>query len=69
MKDRAKRTREFDDGRLKIVFHTEQDAIDFDNWLNSETSLWMDGKEVARWKNSDNFNPYAHFGFQTYSTL
>ncbi len=63
-----KKTRTFDDGRLIVKFHTEQEAKEFDQYLNSEIVIEIDGTEY-RSKIADDFNPYQFFGFETETVL
>lgn len=58
------RVREFDNGRIKVKFHTEQDAKDFDAYLESEWTLTIGGEEIDRWIVKDRFDPYSFFNIE-----
>ena len=58
------RTRSFDNGNLVVRFRTEEEAKDFDDYLNSTIALEIDGKEIDRWKVIDRFDPYQFFGVE-----
>ena len=55
------RQRTFDGGRVKATFRTEQDAKDFDDYLESTITLTIDGEEIDRYKVKDRFDPYKFF--------
>lgn len=57
-----KRKRTF--GKVSVTFATEQAAIDFDEYLESTFTLYVDGKEVDSYKVRDRFNPYDFFGIE-----
>ena len=55
------RTRTFESGKISVTFCTEEEAKEFDNYLESTFALTIDGQEVDRWKVKDRFNPYEFF--------
>ena len=55
------RTREFPDG-TSVTFRTEQDAINFDNYLESTFTLTVDGEVIDSYKVKDRFNAKEFFG-------
>lgn len=55
------RTRTFDNGKLTVTFRTEQDALDFDAYLESTVTLTYGGKELDRYTVKDKFDPYKFF--------
>lgn len=58
------RIRTFDNGKISAKFRTEQDAQDFDEFLESTISLVYNGEVLDTWKVKDRFDPYAHFGVE-----
>lgn len=56
------RIRIFND--VTITFKTEQDAKDFDSYLESETIIYYAGKEIGRSKVKDNFDVYKFFNIK-----
>jgi hypothetical protein len=55
------RKRTFDNGKVSVTFRTEEEAKNFDDYLESTFSLKIDGVEVDSWKVKDRFNPYEFF--------
>ena len=55
-------------GDVTAVFRTEQDAKDFDWWMNSTITITYNGKEVDRFKVGDRFYPLKDFGVDLTST-
>lgn len=55
------RMRTFDNGRISVTFRTEEEAKEFDDYLESTFTLTIDGQEVDRWKVKDRFDPYEFF--------
>lgn len=51
-------------GDVTVVFSTAKAAEDFDNYLNTETTIYYGGKEIGKFKPIDNFNQYKFFGIE-----
>lgn len=49
-------------GELAVTFHTEEAAKQFDDFLDSEFTIFYGGEEVGRFKPKDNFDPLKFFG-------
>ena len=49
-------------GEVTVTFRTEQDAKDFDDYLESTITLTIDGEEIDRYKVKNRFDPYKFFG-------
>ena len=56
------RIRTFND--VTITFKTEQDAKNFDEYLESEFTIYYDNKEIGKYKIKDNFNVYEFFNIE-----
>jgi len=62
------RKRTFDNGKVSVTFRTEEQAKDFDDYLESTFTLTIDGVEVDRWKVKDRFDPYDFFHIERSET-
>ena len=57
-----KRKRTF--GNVSVTFATEEAARDFDEYLESTFTLYVDGEAVDSYKVKERFDPYTFFGIK-----
>lgn len=55
------KTREFDEGKLKVTFTSEEAAKRFDEYLDSEWEIVYNGSTIGSVKVRDEFDPYKFF--------
>lgn len=53
--------RTFDDGKVIVRFASEEAARDFDEYLDSEFKIVMNGEMLGSTKVREGFNPYEFF--------
>lgn len=62
MENANSRTRTF--GDVTVTFRDVKAAEDFDAWLDSTFTLYVDGEAVDSYRVGDRFDPYEFFGIR-----